>query len=53
LPLLSRTVTVIVETAVPSAITPVAGAAVAVVCSALIVLGSPTKSTVGCCATRT
>jgi hypothetical protein len=49
LPLLSRTVTVIVENAVPFAITPVAGDAVAVDCKALIVLGSPTNCTVGCC----
>src|SRR5262245_19566639 len=51
LPFWSRTVTVIVEVAVPLAITPVVGDAVAVVRTALIVLGSPTKSTVGCWAT--
>src|SRR5262245_61820192 len=53
LPVLSRTVTVIVENAVPSAITPVAGDAVAVVRVALIVVGLETNCTVGCCATTT
>jgi hypothetical protein len=53
LPFWSRTVTVIVEIATPSATTPVAGAADAVDRIAVIVLGSPTKSTVGCCATTT
>src|SRR5262245_15028815 len=53
LPLMSRTVTVIVEVAVPLATTPVAGAAVAVVSVALMLFGSPTNVTVGCCATAT
>jgi hypothetical protein len=53
LPLLSRTVTVIVEMAEPSATTPVAGEALAVVRTALMLFGSATKSTVGCCATTT
>jgi hypothetical protein len=53
LPLMSRTVTVIVEIATPLAMTPVAGDAVAVVRTALMLFGSATKSTVGCCATTT
>src|SRR5262245_55834965 len=51
LPLMSRTVTVIVESDEPLAITPVAGEAVAVDSAAVMVLGSPTKPTVGCWAT--
>jgi hypothetical protein len=51
LPFTSRTVTVIVETAEPFAMTPLAGEALAVASDAVIVLGSPTNSTVGCCAT--
>src|SRR5262245_10070499 len=53
LPFTSRTVTVIVEIAVPSAITPVAGAAVAVVSTGLMAAGFATNCTVGCCATTT
>src|SRR5262245_1839 len=53
LPFWSSTVTVIVETAVPSAITPVAGDADAVDRAALMLFGSPTNNTVGCCATTT
>jgi hypothetical protein len=48
---MSRTVTVIVEVAEPFAMTPVVGEAVAVVSVALMVLGSPTNTTVGCCVT--
>ena len=45
--------TVIVETAVPFAMTPVSGDAVAVVSTALRLLGSPTNVTAGCCASTT
>jgi len=48
LPLASFTVTVIVETAAPSATTLLEGLAVALELAALIVLGSPTNATVGC-----
>src|SRR6187397_2884563 len=52
-PCASRTVTVIVEVAVPSATTSLAGFAVALESAGSIVDGSPTKATVGCCATTT
>ena len=51
LPFASRTVTVIVEAAVPSATTSLVGFAVAVVSAASIVEASPMKPTVGCCVT--
>src|SRR5687768_1756065 len=53
LPFASLTVMVIVEVAEPLATTLVEGLAVALVFAALIVLGSPTKPTVGCPATTT
>ena len=53
LPLVSRTVTVIVEIAAPFAMTPVAGDAVAVVRTALMLFGSATNVTDGCCASTT
>jgi hypothetical protein len=53
LPLMSSTVTVIVEIAEPFASTPVAGDADAVVRTPLMLFGSPTNCTVGCCATTT
>ncbi len=49
----SSTVTVIVDVVLPSATTPVAGLADAVELAALMVAGSPTKPTVGCCVTTT
>jgi hypothetical protein len=52
-PCASRTVTVIVEVAVPSATTSLAGFAVALESAGSIVDGSPTKATVGCIATTT
>jgi hypothetical protein len=53
LPFASRTVTVTVDVATPSAITFVVGFAVAVDCAALIVVGSPTQAPGGCRATPT
>jgi hypothetical protein len=53
LPLLSRTVTVIVETATPLARTPVAGDALAVDSVPEMLSAEPTNCTVGCCAMTT
>jgi hypothetical protein len=52
-PCASRTVTVIVEVATPSARTFEVGFAVALESAGSIVEGSPTNATVGCCATTT